>query len=199
MPRSPGYSRWNSRCCSRSVCRLMPVSNFLPIFGVGGVSSTCLVSADRNRTSVPAEWTGKVVSVRISAHGIRVVADGALVARHEGQVRAQPVDLRAPVYEELGIISPFWRPNPVRLTSWAPVHRLGIATCGGSGSGSRAQTGQGGSRLRRPFAGRPRDRVGALDVACQLAQEQGHLNTSVVLNELRRLTSPPRGPQDGNA
>ena len=32
----------------------------------------------------------------------------------------------------------------------------------------------------------------ALDMACQLAQEQGHMNTSVVLNELRRLTSPPR-------
>jgi hypothetical protein len=31
----------------------------------------------------------------------------------------------------------------------------------------------------------------ALDVACQLAQERGHLNTSIVLNELRRLTSPP--------
>jgi hypothetical protein len=32
----------------------------------------------------------------------------------------------------------------------------------------------------------------ALDIACQLAQEQGHLNTSVVLNKLRRLISPPR-------
>ena len=32
----------------------------------------------------------------------------------------------------------------------------------------------------------------ALDMAYQLAQEQGHMNTSVVLNELRRLISPPR-------
>ena len=62
------------------------------------VSSTCLVTVDRNRYSVPAEWVGKVVSVRISAHGIKVVAGGELVARHEGQVRAQPADLRAPVY-----------------------------------------------------------------------------------------------------
>ena len=75
-----------------------------PIFDVWRVSSTCLVSADRNRTSVPTEWTGKVDSVRISAHSIKVVAGGALVARHEGPVRAQPTDLRAPVYEELGII-----------------------------------------------------------------------------------------------
>ena len=41
------------------------------------VSSTCLVSVDRNRCSVPAEWVGKVVSLRISAHGIRVVAYGS--------------------------------------------------------------------------------------------------------------------------
>ena len=75
------------------------------------VSSTGLVSVDRNRSSVPAEWTGKVVSVRISAHGIRVVADGAPAGRHQGQVRVQPADLRAPSYSELGTIAPFWRPS----------------------------------------------------------------------------------------
>jgi hypothetical protein len=49
------------------------------------VSSTCLVSVDRNRYSVPAEWVGKVVSVRIIADTIRVVAGGELVARHQRQ------------------------------------------------------------------------------------------------------------------
>ena len=34
--------------------------------------------------------------------------------------------------------------------------------------------------------------LAALDMACQLAQVPGHLNPSVVLNELRRLISPPR-------
>ncbi|EEG09141.1 IS21 family transposase [Pseudogulbenkiania ferrooxidans] len=46
------------------------------------VSSTCLVTVDRNRYSVPAEWAGKVVSVRVSASTIRVVADGQEQARH---------------------------------------------------------------------------------------------------------------------
>lgn len=46
------------------------------------VSSTCLVSVDRNRYSVPAEWAGKVVSVRISAGTIRIVADGQELACH---------------------------------------------------------------------------------------------------------------------
>ena len=38
------------------------------------VSNTCLVQADRNRYSVPAEWAGKVVSARPTADRLRVVA-----------------------------------------------------------------------------------------------------------------------------
>ncbi|HTS67378.1 MAG TPA: hypothetical protein VMO17_00220, partial [Terriglobia bacterium] len=40
------------------------------------VSSTCLVHVDRNRYSVPANWAGKVVSVRLTADALRIVADG---------------------------------------------------------------------------------------------------------------------------
>ena len=43
------------------------------------VSPTCLISFDRNRYSVPAEWVGKVVSVRISAHSISAVRRDAYV------------------------------------------------------------------------------------------------------------------------
>lgn len=32
----------------------------------------------------------------------------------------------------------------------------------------------------------------ALEVACQLAQEQGSPSAAIILNELRRLTEPPR-------
>ena len=39
----------------------------------------------------------------------------------------------------------------------------------------------------------------ALEMACQLAPELGHLKTSVVLNEIRRLISAPHGRHDGNA
>lgn len=56
------------------------------------VSCKCLLTVDSNRYSVPAEWAGKVVSVRISAHSIRVVAGGELVARHERKFgRNQPI------------------------------------------------------------------------------------------------------------
>jgi hypothetical protein len=42
------------------------------------VSSTSLVRVDRNRYSVPAVWAGRVVSVRLTAERLRVVA-GKLV------------------------------------------------------------------------------------------------------------------------
>ena len=47
------------------------------------VSSTCLVRVDHNRYSVPAAWAGKVVSVRLSADRLRIVANGQLIAEHD--------------------------------------------------------------------------------------------------------------------
>ena len=47
------------------------------------MSSTCLVSVARNRYSVPCELAGQMVSTRLYPGGIVVVADDAVVARHE--------------------------------------------------------------------------------------------------------------------
>ena len=46
------------------------------------VSSTALVHVDRNRYSVPAQWANTVVSVRLTADRVRMVADGQLIAEH---------------------------------------------------------------------------------------------------------------------
>ena len=46
------------------------------------VSSTCLVRVDYNRYSVPAEWANRVVSVRITADRLRIVAEGQVLAEH---------------------------------------------------------------------------------------------------------------------
>lgn len=46
------------------------------------VSSTCLVRADRNRYSVPANFAGKAVSVRLTADQVRIVAEGKVIAEH---------------------------------------------------------------------------------------------------------------------
>jgi len=46
------------------------------------VSSTCLVRVDYNRYSVPAGWANRVVSVRITADRLRIVAEGHALAEH---------------------------------------------------------------------------------------------------------------------
>ena len=47
------------------------------------VSSPCLVRVDRNRYSVPARWAGRVVSVRVTANKLSIVADHEIIAEHE--------------------------------------------------------------------------------------------------------------------
>jgi hypothetical protein len=47
------------------------------------VSSTCLVSVARNRYSVPCELAGQMVSTRLYTGSVVIVADDAVVARHE--------------------------------------------------------------------------------------------------------------------
>ena len=47
------------------------------------VSSTCLVSVARNRYSVPCELAGQIVSTRLYTSTMVVVADDAVVGRHE--------------------------------------------------------------------------------------------------------------------
>ena len=150
------------------------------------VSSTCLVSVDRNRYSVPAEWVGKVVSVRISAHSIRVVADGELVARHERKFGRNQLICEPWHYLSILETKPGALRHGLPFTAWVlppavdavRVHALKQL------KGDRA--------FAELLLVARETGLGALDTACQLAQEQGHMNTSVVLNELRRLTSPPR-------
>jgi transposase len=49
---------------------------------LGKVSSTCLVSEDRNRYSAPCELVGQLVSIRIYPERIDLVAHDAVVASH---------------------------------------------------------------------------------------------------------------------
>ena len=46
------------------------------------VSSTCLIRLDRNHYSAPAVWVGKVISVKVTADRLRLVADGDIIAEH---------------------------------------------------------------------------------------------------------------------
>lgn len=49
------------------------------------VSSTCLVGVERNRYSIPADFAGKFVSVRLYADQVRIVGESKVIAEHERQ------------------------------------------------------------------------------------------------------------------
>jgi hypothetical protein len=46
------------------------------------VSSTCLVTVKRNRYSVPCEWAGRAVSVRLYPNRVLIVAEHTVIADH---------------------------------------------------------------------------------------------------------------------
>jgi len=46
------------------------------------VSSTCLITVNRNRYSVPCQWAGHKVSVRLYLERVRAIADQHVVADH---------------------------------------------------------------------------------------------------------------------
>ncbi len=152
------------------------------------VSSTCLISVDRNRYSVPADWAGMVVSVRISATHIRVVAEGQTLAEHErlfgrDQLACQPWH-HVPILEtKPGALrhgQPFveWQRPP----SIEAVRTFVLKQPKGDRAFADLLLAARSSGLE------------ALEVACQLALEHGHPHASVVLNELRRLIEPTHHP-----
>jgi len=152
------------------------------------VSSTCLISVDRNRYSVPAAWAGKVVSVRISATHVRVAAEGNLIAEHErlfgrDQLACQPWHY-VPILET--------KPGALRhgqpFIEWQLPLAIGVVRT------FLLKQPKGDRAFADLLLAARSSGLEALDVACQLALEHGHPHASVVLNELRRLTEPTHRP-----
>jgi hypothetical protein len=81
-PTRPG--RTIAECFAEEQPRLRPVTAAFDgyVEKARRVSGLCLVQIGRNRYSVPAEWAGRVVPVRLTADAVRVVAEGGLVAEH---------------------------------------------------------------------------------------------------------------------
>ena len=150
------------------------------------VSSTCLVRVERNRYSVPADFAGKVVSVRLYADQVRIVAERKVIAEHERrfgreQLICDPWHYLPVLEKKPGSLrngAPFveWElPVPIQLVRDRVLKQP---------KGDRAF-------VELLLVARE---VGleALQVACELTLEGGVITAAVVMNELRRLTAPPR-------
>ena len=147
------------------------------------VSSTCLVRVDRNRYSVPATYAGKVVSVRLSAHQVRIVAQSQLIAQHDrgfgrDQLICDPWHY-LPVLEQ----------KPGALRNGAPFQNWDLPKPI-EAVRDRILKQPKGDRAFVELLLLSRD-VGLepLQVACELVLESGVITAAVVMNELRRLTA----------
>jgi hypothetical protein len=148
------------------------------------VSSTCLVTLDRNRYSVPAEFAGRAVSVRSTATQVRVVADGAMIAEH---VRRFGRDLLiCDPWHYLPILErkPGALRNGVPFRDWDLPIAIQLVR-------DRILKQPKGDRafvelllLAREVGLEP------LQVACELVLEGNVVTAPVVMNEMRRLLAP---------
>ena len=150
------------------------------------VSSTCLVSVDRNRYSVPAEWAGKVVSVRISAGTIRIVADGQELACHTRHFGRE--QLVCEPWHYLSILET----KPGALRHGLPFIEWVLPPAIEAVRQQVLKQSKGDRAFAEILLAARESGLERLEVACQLAQRQGKPSAAIVLNELRRLACPPR-------
>lgn len=150
------------------------------------VSSTCLVTVDRNRYSVPAEWAGKVVSVRVSADTIRVVADGQEQARHARRFGRD--QLVCEPWHYLSVLET----KPGALRHGVPFIEWVLPPAVEAIRQHVIKQPKGDRAFAEILLAAREPGLEMLEVACQLAQTQGKPSAAIVLNELRRLASPPR-------
>ncbi len=150
------------------------------------VSSTCLVRVDRNRYSVPAGFAGKVVSVRSTATRVRVVADGEVIAEHVRRFGRDQLICDPWHYLPVLTMKPGALRNGAPFREWDLPVPIQVVR-------DRILKQPKGDRAFVELLLIARE-VGLepLQVACELALECGVITAAVVMNELRRLTAPPR-------
>ena len=147
------------------------------------VSSTCLISVDRNRYSVPCEWAGHRVSTRLYPTRVCVVLGDTVVASH-----GRASDQGHTCYDWQHYIALVQR-KPGALRNGAsfadmpePLQRLR--------QGLMRHTG-GDRVMAQVLAAVPTAGLDAVLVAVELVVESGALSAEHVLNVLARLNSRP--------
>lgn len=149
-------------------------------------SRTCLVRVDRNQYSVPTQWSGQVVSVKVFADHLDIVAEGKTIATHQrsflrDQLICDPWHYLSLLEKKPGAIrhgAPFqnWElPEAIRHVR-EKLHK--------QDKNERAFV---DLLLLTREAG-----LDALETACELAVESGVVNASVLQNAIRRLIEPAR-------
>jgi len=150
------------------------------------VTSTCLVSVDRNRYSVPAQWAGQVVSVRVTAHNLSVVAKGETIAAHQRSF------LRDQLICNPWHYLPVLERKPGALRHGAPFQDWGLPESIQKVRAKLLQQDKGDRAFVDLLLLTREAGLDALEAACELALESGVVSGGTVQNEVRRLIEPTR-------
>ena len=150
------------------------------------VSSTCLVRVERNRYSVPADFAGKVVSVRLYADKVTVVAENKIIAGH--QRRFGRDQLICDPWHYLPVLEK----KPGALRNGAPFVEWDLPVAIQLVRDRVLKQPKGDRAFVELLLAAREVGLEALQVACELTLDGGVITASVVMNELRRLTAPPR-------
>jgi transposase len=153
---------------------------------LGKVSSTCLVSFDRNRYSAPCELVGQIVSVRVYPERIDLVAHDAVVASH---IRC--FERKQTRYDWQHYI-PLIERKPGALRNGAPFADMPAPLLR---LRSLLLKREGGDRvMAKVLAAVPRSGLEGVLVAVELVLESGNPSAEHIENVLNRLNAaaPPQ-------
>ena len=156
------------------------------------VSRTCLVRHDRNNYSVPAQWVGQMVSVRVTAYTLSVVAKGKTIAEHHRSfVRDEMV---CNPWHYLSVLEK----KPGALRHGVPFQDWDLPKSIQQVRKKLLQQDKGDKAFVDCLLLAKEVGIDAFEAACELTLESGVVTGSIILNELRRLTEPDR-PKELNA
>lgn len=148
------------------------------------VSSTCLVTIARNRYSVPCEWSGHRVSVRLYPNQVVMVADDVVIASHPRQADRNQISFDWQHY------LPLIARKPGALRNGAPFADLPAPLLQLK---HRVLRRQGGDKVMAQVLGMvPVAGLDAVLVAVEVVLESGMLSTEHILNVPARLNEPAR-------
>jgi hypothetical protein len=148
--------------------------------------TNCLVRFDNNYYSVPCEYAGKLVSVRIYAERVVIAVDGKAIAEHERNFEksryiTEPLHYLPLLSRKPGALRngrPFlnWELPPSVRQVWESLRRYPDWD----------------RQMSVLLSVIPTYGVEALSVACALALEENAVSQSTIMNYLTRLTEEPK-------
>ncbi len=149
------------------------------------VSSTCLVTVQRNRYSVPCHLANQKVAIHLYPARIEVSAENAIVACHTRLLERDQVS-----YDWQHYI-PLIEKKPGALRNGAPFAEMPAPFAKLQTALRRRERQQGDRTMARVLAAVPAHGLEAVLVAVELVLESGVLSVEHVINVLARLSPSP--------